>query len=192
MCTRVRLPVRHMSTSPGTLVVGRHAPHQAQLRDQRGLPRPPPAAGCSVPNLLLQRCPTGGLRRDGLHGVLPSRRLLQLLRMVFRCLFLFLFLGPLLGKRQPQVKRTCWNFISEHSLQGQRDLDANPAPLNQLCALRQVTKPPDLSVPRFSHLQNEDNHRKLLPGLMNRGDAWKALIRVCGPEKELKKHELLM
>lgn len=167
-----------MSTAPGTLVVGRHAPHQAQLWDQRGLPRPPPAPGCSVANLLLQRGPTGGLRRDGLHRVLPRRRLLQpLIRMFFGCLFLFLFLGPLWGKRQPQVKRKRWNFISEHSLQSQRDLDANPAP-PQLCALRQVMKPPGLSVPRFSHLQNDDNHRKLLPGLMKRGQAWKALITV--------------
>lgn len=111
-CARGRLGVR--STSPGTLVVGRHTPRQGQLWDQRGLPGPPPAPGCSLPHLLLQQRPTGRLWGDGFHRTLARKWLLHLLlrrflRGVF--LFLFLFLGPLLGKRQPCVKQKCRHLI---------------------------------------------------------------------------------
>lgn len=89
--------LRVTATSPGTLVVGRHAARQAQLRDQRGLPGPPPALRRPLPHLLLQRGGVGGLRGHGFGGVLPRAGLLGLrLRLLRR---LLLPLGPLLGKR---------------------------------------------------------------------------------------------
>lgn len=91
--------------SPGTLLVGCDAPCQAQLRDQQRLPRPSPAPGCPLPHLVLHQGPIGGLRGDRFHQILLRIRLPHLLfGMLFDCLLLFLLLGPLLGKRQSNVK----------------------------------------------------------------------------------------
>lgn len=102
--------------SPGTLVIGRHAPRQAQLRDQHGLPRPPPALGCSLSHLLLYYCLIGGLWRDRFYRVLPRIWFLHLvIRMFFDSLFLFLLLGPLLGKRQPSIKQEFGSLRAQSS-----------------------------------------------------------------------------
>lgn len=85
---------------PGTLVIGGHIPCQAQLRNQRGLPWPPPAVGYSLPHLLLYDSWVSELWGDGLLDLLLRKVFLDLLLSgLLCCLLLFLLFGPLLGKK---------------------------------------------------------------------------------------------
>lgn len=113
---------------PGTLVVGRYAPRQAQLRGQRGLPGPPPALRRSLPHLLLHHRAVGGLRRDRFHRILTGTWLLSLVIgwFFFSSLFLFLLLGPLLGKKQPYVRGILGFYLRAQS--SEPDREANSAP----------------------------------------------------------------